>query len=798
MKSITEDTFVVSLISRLKFLEISYFEIHSICSKIFALKCSDSICESKLSQLKVNFKTLSRPELIQEDSRDSLIQIISSAKTDLGSSIHDKALFDSIWPTVEKTCSDIFEYTIGRAVEKYTKPKAVYTKIEKIVQKAEKKLETFQKEARKLSAERRNEVQEIAPVRNNVTRSVSSADKQTFALQQKNAELSEQLKSLRVERDVLKAWKENVLKLPGNFSEDSNTIIKEQETCKKQLTTQNKVLTSKLSTIYACVNKFLKDTSVFQKIHREKEGFSSVNFYEDEKYKLEMKLRELVEVKEPTPITSPTPSPSRKNHLSVDLTQFTKKPPSFESENKVLKTQLRDYKKSLKTLEIKYAELENTRWQFEKERQTLERKVRNTSANPSNIKKFEMNYQKAIESTKQYAECKIAEVTRDLEQKYAIIQQKLSEKENSFNELRSRFTESLKENLNTLIAMNEDLRNSNSEKSNDSVRVQLENLEYIIEQNRAYSEIKIQELNETIELLDSERSSLIKSKKVLEKENLHLKSEVNKGKDLESNLRTSKIMMAELEENNKMYSSTIRHLKQNELKIDQITFEKAMLKADISKLAEEIAQKDKYIIELQETLKSEEHQANSCLEDLIFKEKAAKSQIEMLKIDISNYQSEIDALYESQKSYTDHIKFLEQRCSSNVNLVQLTPSGAKNSVHKSTPVSPLISENSVFEPFGISHSALNIELEEERKFNLNNYEQMKVLKDHIRELEREIFRNQQLKTGGNEFFKDTFYKLVKKLPVINGEIEEIITAATGILNFTNEEISKMQTSRGKI
>ena len=247
-----------------------------------------------------------------------------------------------------------------------------------------------------------------------------------------------------------------------------------------------------------------------------------------------------------------------------------------------------------------------------------------------------------------------------------------------------------------------------------------------------------------------------------------------------------------------MYSSTIRHLKQNELKIDQITFEKAMLKADISKLAEEIAQKDKYIIELQETLKSEEHQANSCLEDLIFKEKAAKSQIEMLKIDISNYQSEIDALYESQKSYTDHIKFLEQRCSSNVNLVQLTPSGAKNSVHKSTPVSPLISENSVFEPFGISHSALNIELEEERKFNLNNYEQMKVLKDHIRELEREIFRNQQLKTGGNEFFKDTFYKLVKKLPVINGEIEEIITAAAGILNFTNEEISKMQTSRGKI
>ena len=797
MKSLTEDTFVVSLISRLKFLEISYFEIHSICSNTFALKCSDSIYESKLSQLKSSFKTLSRPELINEDNRDALTQIISNAEAELCNEVKDKALFDHIWPLVEKACSDIFEFTIGRAVEKYTKPKPAYTKIEKIVQKAEKKLEAFQREARKLSAERRNEIQEIAPVRNTVTRSVSSADKHTYALQQKNVELAEQVKNLRMERDILKAWKENVLKLPGNFSEDSNTIIKEQETCKKQLATQNKVLTSKLSTIYASVCKFLKDTAVFQKNHREKEGFSSVNFYEDEKHKLEMKLRDLVEVKDHTPYTSPTPSPAQKNNLSVDLTQFAKKPPAFESENKILKNQLRDYKKSLKVLEIKCAELENIRWQSEKERQSLERKARNTSTNPSNIKKFEINYQKAIESTKQYAECRILEVTKDLEQKYAVIQQKLSEKENSFNELRSRFTESLKENLNTLIAMNEDLRNSNSEKSNDSVRVQLENLEYIIEQNRAYSEIKIQELNETIELLDSERSGLIKSKKALEKENLNLQSEVNKAKELESNLKASKLMIVELEENNKMYSSTIRHMKQNELKIDQITFEKSMLKADIAKLVEEIAQKDRYIIDLQETLKSEEYQANSCLEDLVFKEKAAKGQIELLKIEISNYQSEIDTLYESQRTQTEHIKFLEQRCNSNVTLVQIPQ--VKASLHNSTPVSPLISENSIYESsLGFSHSALHLELEEEKKFNVKSHEQLKVLKDHIRELERQIFRSEQLKTGGNEYFKDTFYKLVKKLPATNGEIEELITEITGMLNFTNEEIMGLEVSRGKI
>ena len=75
-------------------------------------------------------------------------------------------------------------------------------------------------------------------------------------------------------------------------------MIQELELSKKQIITQNKVLTSKLNTIIASTQKFLKETSGFQKSQREKEGFNSLNMYENEKHKLEMKIKEMGEKKE--------------------------------------------------------------------------------------------------------------------------------------------------------------------------------------------------------------------------------------------------------------------------------------------------------------------------------------------------------------------------------------------------------------------------------------------------------------------------------------------------------------------
>ena len=428
-------------------------------------------------------------------------------------------------------------------------------------------------------------------------------------------------------------------------------MIQELELSKKQIITQNKVLTSKLNTIIASTQKFLKETSGFQKSQREKEGFNSLNMYENEKHKLEMKIKEMGEKKENSPLGSPVQSPARKQHIDY---QFSEKTSSYEAENKILKNQLRDYKKNVKTLEIKCAELENFRWHSEKEKQFLDRKTKNSTPKQS------FNYQKALETAKHWAECKISEAIQELEQKYALIQSKLSEKEASFNELRNRFTENLKENLNILIAMNEDLKSTNSDKSNESVRVQLENLEYIIEQNRTYSEIKIQELNETIELLENERNSFMKANQQLEKENFQLKFEANKLKDIENSFKASKLMISELEESNRICNSRIRQLKQKELEIDHILYEKSAMKVEIEKLVEEIGLKDKFIIELQQTLKTEERQANYYLEDLVFKEKAAKCEIETLKKELDDCRFEKNKLEKVQSTQVEQIKVLEQ------------------------------------------------------------------------------------------------------------------------------------------
>ncbi|OMJ88858.1 hypothetical protein SteCoe_9057 [Stentor coeruleus] len=657
--------------------------------------------------------------------------------------------------------------------------------LEKSVRNTEIKIATFQKEARKLSNERKCENNDIIPSRSSIYRSISPADKKNYSLQQENTDLKDLIKKMQVERDVLRAWKENVLKLPGNFSEDSNIIIKELETYKKQLSTQNKVLTSKLLGLVSSTQKFLKETSTFQKTSREKEGFNSVNFYENERHKLEIKLKELSEIKSENP-SSPKNSPSCKNFIPIDLSQFSERFSSYETENKILKNQLRDYKKSVKMLEIKCAELENFRRQADKEKQMLERKNRTNANTSNNSKKSMAYYQKILESIKSWAEGRINETNDEFEKKYLAIQQKLVDKENCINELKSRITENLMENLNTLIAMNENLKNSNADKpSDDNFRVQIENFEYIIEQNRIYSDIKVQELSETIELLENERNSLMKSSQALEKENHQLKIEAGKSKGLENELKITNMTITELEDKNKILSARIRQLKPKELEFDQLTYEKSIMRLEIGKLTEEISQKEKLIIELQQTLKSEARQANSIMEDLIFQEKSAKTELEILKIDSSTYKNSISKLEEHNQNLQNEVNLLENQ------LKSLLKNG--KSLINSTPT-PLISESSISDISYTSPSLVQGELEEERKNTKRFLDQMSLLKEHIRDLERKL-KTEQMKNSGSSFMKDNFRNLISRLPFMNDEIEIIIKITMSMLEFTQEEIRAIDAVR---
>ena len=76
---------------------------------------------------------------------------------------------------------------------------------------------------------------------------------------------------------------------------------------------------------------------------------------------------------------------------------------------------------------------------------------------------------------------------------------------------------------------------------------------------------------------------------------------------------------------------------------------------EIAKLTEELNQKEKIVIEMEQTLKNDMQQANAYLEELVFKEKTAKSEMEMLKIEMNNYKSELNLAEETVQSQKDQI-----------------------------------------------------------------------------------------------------------------------------------------------
>ena len=588
---------------------------------------------------------------------EALQKFIELVKQDLDLRVQSPETNHELTSILDKYSLELNELLPAKFSERVANGKTSNSVHDKQSKNIEKKIAVFQKEARKSSVERRFEIKEIKPVRASINRSVSPGEKRNFT--QENLELKDQLRKVSEERDVLRAWKENVLKLPGNFSEDPNSLFKEHEICKKQLMIQNKVLAMKIQAMSTALSKFIKDTALTQKNIREKEGFSSLNFYETEKSKLEVKIKELSEVKDIPQVNIDSTDP--KNSQNFDFSQYSEKIISYENENKVLKNQLRELKKNIKVLEIKCAELENIRWQSEREKNILERKNK-TSVTPTGNKKHFIMVSKQMENIKTWAENRIKDLSSGLESKYEELSLKVSEKEEAIIELKNRITEKLKENLNLLIAMNENARNQSVDKGFDEIyKSQIENLEFIIEQHRTYTDIKVKELNETIDSFEKERNFYMKKTKRLEQENSDLKLEINRLKDLEISLSNSKIMIVELEDMNKNLVTRLRITNQKEREFDQIQFEKSFLNSEILRLNEELEKKDRAVMELQQTLTLEQIQANNCLEELLFKEKTVKSELEMVKIEMNNFKSEVKILEKVNQELQEKLDFLENK-----------------------------------------------------------------------------------------------------------------------------------------
>lgn len=651
MKNYSEDDQLIHLTSRIKFLEKSYSNLFILTTKFSLLKPQDFISQNRVLPLKETLKTLPKPEFSFDDQKLLQINNFDSTKQVLREKL-DPSIFPEIQSIFENFYIQTLNYIQGTLSEKSSFTKSPPKPVDRAIKYTEKKINTFQREARRPSIEKSNGSRDVTPKKPpQKNLSVSPSDKKVHYMSQENQDLREQLKKLAEERDLLKAWKENILKAPASLSEDCNSIIKQQELFIKQLIISNKLLISKVQALVNSVLRFIKDTSNFQKILREKEGFLSLNLYETEKCKIKVKLKELAEVKDIQVFLVDLPFLTQNGNF--DFSQFTEKYLGIESENKTLKIQLRDAQKKLKKVECRtpdkafYVSERSSPEKMEKiDREKMEKPEKNLGNDYVKVKNFAIK--------------RIDEMKKEFFLVFEKLSIKIEEKEKVLAEYRTKFMESLKKNFKSVVELKDSLKLSINDSPNTEILTnQIKSLEFLIDQNKYYKEVEIQELTQEIELLEKQKFKQNEEIFELKKEKNEILLKLSQFNKIEQQLCESQALVEELEGKNLALSKKIRELKQREVEFNENLYEKRILESEIQKLLSEIENKQQEIEELQKTMSLEQIKNGSCVDELLLKENTAKKELELVKIELSTYKMQISVLENINEDLEKKVKSLE-------------------------------------------------------------------------------------------------------------------------------------------
>lgn len=631
MKNPTDDDLIFHLSSRIKFLEKNYSTLYTLTTKLTLLKPQDFINQNRILPIKESLKTLPKPDFSLEDSKSFFSPIFESSKQNLNEKI-TQSKYSEIFPIFENFYTQIVKYAQGTYLDRVTPNRSPCKLVDRAIKQSEKRISTFQREARKPSVEKTNESRDVTPKKPpSKNLSVSPSEKRVHYMNQENFELREQLKKIGEERDLLRAWKENMLRAPNSFSEECNSLLKQQELLVKQLVISNKVLISKVQALVNSVLRFLKDTSSFQKIIREKEGFLSINYYENEKSKIKVKLKELAEVKDIQVFLVDLPFLAQNG--SIDFSQFTEKYLGIESENKTLKIQLKDAQKKLR----KFGSL------------TPERPY-------SALEKREED----LGTLKNWVEKRISVVSLELSLVFGKISQRIDEKEKVLENYRTKFVGNLRENLKCVIELKDNLKVSIDKTPNTEVLTgHIKSLEYLIDQNKYYKEVEIQELNQTIDLLEKQRTQQNEEILALKLEKNDIQQKLSQFNEIEQQLFAAQTLVEELEGKNLGLNKKIREFKQREIKLNEDSYEKSILESEVQKLISEFEVKQQEIEDLQKALSLEQIKSGSSLDEVLLKESTAQKELELVKIELSTYKMQITVLENINEDLEKRVKNFE-------------------------------------------------------------------------------------------------------------------------------------------
>jgi hypothetical protein len=490
---------------------------------------------------------------------------------------------------------------------------------------------------------------DLNPVRTD-KRSISPNDKHNY-----NKEINELKKTildLNKEKEYLKAWKENMLKNP-NFELTAQRVIKDLRDENELISMRNSYLKSKLAYIVNSVSKFLNISSRFQKPLREKEGYLSVNIYENEKHRLELKLREVLETNKNF-YSSPSLYPqSPVRTIESDTKSSNKNFDSLNESKKKIKqnTSIHLEKNSKHVEEIKHqqeiienykktiSKLENDNKSLRSKCLAASKEIKNLNNEKESFKlKIREKQSKSIESTensKVVIEKLFLAFGSSIKSKLEEITRKLDKQNYKISNLKSKFSEGLKRNLNSLIAINEKVE-SNDLKLIERYKAQIENLEYVILKNKNYSDNKIQELEEIISDYENNKKDTFHLQKSLEDEISKLAKDNSHTKRLENTVFNQKILIETLEDAKEAQIQNLQELKKTEIIAEQYKFERDLLENENIRISEELVLANKTIIEMQQVLQSQALDANKKIDQIVLEKNELEERLKKINEDNSN------------------------------------------------------------------------------------------------------------------------------------------------------------------
>ena len=417
------------------------------------------------------------------------------------------------------------------------------------------------------------------------------------------------------------------------------------------MTIKTTYLQSKLAYLVNSVSNFLNVSSRFQKPVREKEGYLSINNYENEKHRLEMKLREVLENNENFGRSTPVFTQSNMKTVESDKVinkneDYYKQEPkrSFYEQNnfnsdkiaqKFISELNRHHGDKVEIFKGTMSKLESDNKSIKSKYFTLKKEVKQLQSALSESRRSrydDKDYQNLMESYKTLKgtmENGCKNITRYFESKLAEMLKKLKEKDEKITKLKVIFKIGLEKNLRSLIAINEKADNHDTNKI-EELQSHIDNLEYVIIQNKNYSERKIQELEDMISEYENNKKTNQRIKKSLEEEIIKLTKANSKVQELEEKIRSQHATIDELLNIKEAQIQAIKNLKKFEVIAEQYKFERDILEKENLEISERNIQHSKNIIEIQQEFQNQAISANKKIEEIILERNSLNEIIKTL------------------------------------------------------------------------------------------------------------------------------------------------------------------------